>query len=111
MLLTFSVENFRSIRDLQTLSMVEPRLDHHLEWSHVFEVGNRRLLKSAAIFGPNASGKSNVLRAMIAEQRDNQARCHRHPPLESCGMQDAIDAAPKGAWPSRQGALLQTWRS
>ncbi len=65
MLLTFSVENFRSIRDLQTLSMVEPRLDHHLEWSHVFEAGNRRLLKSAAIFGPNASGKSNVLRAMI----------------------------------------------
>jgi len=65
MLIAFSVENFRSLRDLQTISMVEPRLDHHLEWSHVFEAGNRRLLKSAAIFGPNASGKSNVLRAMI----------------------------------------------
>jgi AAA15 family ATPase/GTPase len=65
MLITFSVENFRSIRDLQTLSMVEPRLDHHLEWSHLIEAGNRRLLKSAAIFGPNASGKSNILRAMI----------------------------------------------
>lgn len=65
MLISFSVENFRSIRDLQTLSMGEPRLDHHLEWSHLFEAGNRRLLKSAAIFGPNASGKSNILRAMI----------------------------------------------
>jgi AAA15 family ATPase/GTPase len=65
MLISFSVENFRSIRDLQTLSMVEPRLDHHLEWSHVIEEGNRRLLKTAAIFGPNASGKSNVLRAML----------------------------------------------
>lgn len=65
MLISFSVENFRSIRDLQTLSMVEPRLDHHLEWSHLFEAGNRRLLKSAAVFGPNASGKSNILRAMI----------------------------------------------
>jgi AAA15 family ATPase/GTPase len=65
MLISFSVENFRSIRDLQTLSMVEPRLDHHLEWSHLIEAGNRRLLKSAAIFGPNASGKSNVLQAMI----------------------------------------------
>jgi len=64
MLMRFSVENFRSIRDLQTLSMVEPRLDHHLEWSHVFAAGNQRLLKSAGIFGPNASGKSNVLRAM-----------------------------------------------
>jgi hypothetical protein len=45
--------------------MAEPRLDHRLEWSHLIEAGNRRLLKTAAIFGPNASGKSNVLRAMI----------------------------------------------
>jgi len=65
MLIAFSVENFRSIRDLQTLSMVEPRLDHHLEWSNVIEAGNKRLVKTAALFGPNASGKSNVLRAML----------------------------------------------
>ena len=65
MLITFSVENFRSIRDLQTLSMAEPRTDHHLEWSNIIESDSRRLLKSAAIFGPNASGKSNILRAMI----------------------------------------------
>ncbi len=65
MLIAFSVENFRSIRDLQTVSLAERRLDHHLEWSNVIETGNRRLVKSAAIFGPNASGKSNVLRAML----------------------------------------------
>lgn len=65
MLLAFSIENFRSIRDLQTLSMAESRLDHHLEWSNLIEAGGRRLVKTAAIFGPNASGKSNVLRAMI----------------------------------------------
>ena len=64
MLIRFSIENFRSIRDLQTLSLEEPRLDHHLEWSHVLPAGNRRLLKSAGIFGPNASGKSNVLLAL-----------------------------------------------
>jgi len=46
--------------------MAEPRLDHRLESSHVIEAGNRRLLKTAAIFGPNASGKSNVLQAMAA---------------------------------------------
>ena len=62
MLIAFTVANFRSIRDLQTLSLAEPRLDHHLEWSNVIEDGNRRLLKTAAIFGPNASGKSNVIR-------------------------------------------------
>ncbi len=65
MLIAFSVENFRSIRDLQTLSMDEPRLDHHLEWSNLVEIGGHRLLKTVAIFGPNASGKSNVLQSMI----------------------------------------------
>lgn len=65
MLITFSVENFRSLRDLQTISMAEPRLDHRLEWSNLIQNHGRRLVKTAAIFGPNASGKSNVLRAMI----------------------------------------------
>jgi AAA15 family ATPase/GTPase len=65
MLIAFSVENFRSIRDLQTLSLEEARSDDHLEWSNVFTAGKRRLLKAAAIYGPNASGKSNLLRAMM----------------------------------------------
>ena len=65
MLIAFSVENFRSIRDLQTFSMEEPRADDHLEWSNVFAAGKRRLLKSAVIYGPNAAGKSNLIRAMI----------------------------------------------
>lgn len=65
MLLAFSVENFRSIRELQTLSLTESRADPHLEWSNLFEAGNRRVVKTAAIFGANASGKSNVLRAIL----------------------------------------------
>jgi energy-coupling factor transporter ATP-binding protein EcfA2 len=65
MLIAFSVENFRSIRGLQTLSLEEPRTDTHLESGNIIEVGKRRLLKTAVIFGPNASGKSNVLRAMM----------------------------------------------
>lgn len=64
MLIAFSVENFRSIRDLQTLSIEESRSDEHLQWSNTFEAGQRRVLKTAAIYGPNASGKSNVLGAM-----------------------------------------------
>lgn len=64
MFVAFSVQNFKSIRDLQTLSM-EARTDNHLEWSHVFEKGKHRLLKSAAIYGANASGKSNVIDAMV----------------------------------------------
>lgn len=65
MLIAFSVENFRSIRDLQTLSLVEPRTDRHQEWSNLIDPEGRRLLKTAAIFGPNASGKSNIINAMI----------------------------------------------
>ena len=65
MLIAFSVENFRSIRDLQTLSLAEPRTDRHLEWSNLIDPEGRRLLKCVALFGPNASGKSNIITAMI----------------------------------------------
>ena len=65
MLIAFSVENFRSIRDLQTLSLAEPRTDRHLEWSNLIDPEGRRLLKTVAVFGPNASGKSNIITAMI----------------------------------------------
>ena len=64
MLIAFSVENFKSIQEIQTLTL-EARTDTHLAWSNVTEMGKRRLVKSAAIFGPNASGKSNIIQAMI----------------------------------------------
>lgn len=64
MLIAFSVENFKSIRELQTLSM-EARVDDHLGWSNVIEEGKLRLVKTAAIYGANASGKSNLIQAMV----------------------------------------------
>ncbi len=62
MLIEFRVENHRSLRDEQVLTMEaaplgdpkDPRprqVDGHAE----------RLLPVAALYGPNASGKSNVL--------------------------------------------------
>jgi AAA15 family ATPase/GTPase len=63
MFISFSVENFKSIRDLQTLSL-EAQTEDRFEWSHVIAEGKHRLLKSVAIYGPNASGKSNVIQAM-----------------------------------------------
>lgn len=65
MLKSFSVENFRSIRDLQTLSMESQSSDDHLSWSNTMEVSKRRLGKVVAIYGPNGSGKSNLISAMI----------------------------------------------
>src|ERR1035438_551966 len=63
MLIEFSVENFRSFRARATLSL-EASNDDWLEDECVTTVGGLRLLKSAAIFGANAGGKSNFLKAM-----------------------------------------------
>lgn len=63
MLKAFTVQNYKSIRDLQTLDL-EARTDDHLSWSNVIENGKLRLVKSVAIYGPNASGKSNFIEAM-----------------------------------------------
>lgn len=68
MLIQFSVKNFRSFRDTQTLSLVQGKGDEHLK-THVFDPktqGAGSLVRSAAIYGPNASGKSNLLRALSA---------------------------------------------
>lgn len=63
MLLNFSVENFRSIKERQTLNL-EATLDDQLESSHVCEQNGIRVLRSAAVYGPNASGKSGLMDAM-----------------------------------------------
>ena len=66
MLVEFSVTNFRSIRDKQTLSMVKGKGSEH-EATHTFKPtapGSETLLKSAAIYGANAAGKSNLLRCV-----------------------------------------------
>ena len=60
MLISFSVENFLSIRDLQTLSL-DATSDERLETQNVVSSGKFRLLRAAAIYGANASGKSNLL--------------------------------------------------
>jgi AAA15 family ATPase/GTPase len=64
-LVEFRVKNFKSIRDEQTLSMAATS-DKLLEDTHVLkpEGISQRLLKSAAIYGPNAGGKSNLLQAL-----------------------------------------------
>lgn len=66
MLLEFAVENFRSIRDEQRLSLVAS-VDDQFEGTHVVETPDgERVLRAAAVYGPNASGKSNLLYALAA---------------------------------------------
>lgn len=62
MIIDFSISNFRSIHQTQTLSF-EATPDNHLEEYFIVNKGPYRLLKIAAILGANASGKSNILKA------------------------------------------------
>jgi len=71
MLIQFSVENFRSISDKKTFSMIpskgssKPYNLIKLEKKAIVS----RLLKSSVIYGANASGKSNLLRALHVMKR------------------------------------------
>ena len=61
MLIQFSVENYLSIKDKVVLSLLASRDNEHPEY--LILDGNKNYLKSAVIYGANASGKSNVLNA------------------------------------------------
>jgi AAA15 family ATPase/GTPase len=63
MIINFSIQNFGSIRNRQTLSF-EATKTNHLEDAYVMRVGKMRLLKLALIYGPNASGKTTILKAL-----------------------------------------------
>jgi hypothetical protein len=67
MLIEFSVANFRSIAERQTISLVASA-GKELRATHVVEAQQLPLLSTAAIFGPNASGKSNLFRAIAMLQ-------------------------------------------
>lgn len=65
MLIEFKIQNFRSIKESQTFSM-EPIKKYKELPNNVYVNGKQELLKTAAIYGKNASGKSNLLHAFTA---------------------------------------------
>ena len=62
MLVEFRVANFLSFREEQVLSMVASKDDSHPE--NIIEGEKFNLLKTAAVYGANASGKSNLIKAL-----------------------------------------------
>lgn len=64
MLIRFTVKNYRSFRDEQELSLVASSAKEHVD--SVIRVPGLRegLLPLAAVYGPNASGKSNLFHAL-----------------------------------------------
>ena len=72
MFIKFEFGNFRSFRDKQKFSMEAMPLrpnDNGLSENNVFQEENLRLLKTKAVYGGNASGKSNLAKAIAAFQR------------------------------------------
>ncbi|MEK6244246.1 MAG: ATP-binding protein [Pseudomonadota bacterium] len=66
MLVEFSATNFRSISEVQKLTLVAGPGKEHLG-QNTFDpglAGFPRLLRSAVIYGANAAGKTNLLRAL-----------------------------------------------
>ncbi|MEG5033125.1 ATP-binding protein [Microcoleus sp. AT3-A2] len=68
MLIGFSLGNYKSFKETVTLSMVASSIteeDKELNENNVFPINDKlSLLKSAAIYGANASGKSNLIDAI-----------------------------------------------
>ncbi|RMG29352.1 MAG: ATP-binding protein [Bacteroidetes bacterium] len=62
MLLEFTVGNFLSFENPVTLRLDASSITDYPE--NTFEAGKTQLLKSAAIYGANSSGKSNLIHAM-----------------------------------------------
>jgi hypothetical protein len=62
MLIEFRVGNFRSFAEPQTFSLVASADTRHSD--NCIPFGKLALLKSAAVFGANASGKSNLITAI-----------------------------------------------
>ena len=66
MLIRFMVENFLSFKDEAEFSMVAGESEEHPD--HVHNVRDMRILKTGVVFGANASGKTNLIKAMSFAQ-------------------------------------------
>jgi len=65
----FSFGNFWSFKDIQTLNMTASKIkskNSELDNINIFPINNDlSLLKAKAIYGANASGKSNIIKALV----------------------------------------------
>lgn len=68
MLLEFSVGNYLSYKDIKTLSLIAASISDYKE-SNVINTDRHTAIKGAVIYGANASGKSNLVRAMSTMRR------------------------------------------
>lgn len=101
MLIEFRTKNFRSLRDEQVFSLVASADKDQLK-THALETGIKtapHVLKSAVIYGANASGKSNLIKALQYMQRMVQESASLKPDqtfdkLQTFRLDDTSSAQP-----------------
>jgi uncharacterized protein len=76
MIIRFSAENYRSIREKQELTLVASSIKDSSDSLIRIEQGKYRLVPVSAIYGANASGKTNVIRSLhfISQAVENSQR-------------------------------------
>lgn len=62
MFIGFSVSNFLSFKNPQTMSMIASKVARHKE--HILSGNGKKVLKTGLIYGANAGGKSNFIKAI-----------------------------------------------
>ena len=63
MLIQFSVKNYKSFKEEQVFSMEAGTGDENIENIVTLNETNERILKTTALYGANASGKTNLISA------------------------------------------------
>ena len=63
MILEFSITNFLSFKDKTTMSMIG-NTKNNLKDNYVV-ISDKKVLKSAVVYGANASGKSNLFKVLL----------------------------------------------
>lgn len=100
MIVDITVSNFRSFREEQMFSLsAERSFGRHPGNFSSFEEGKIHVLRSSAIFGANASGKSNLLRAFAAIRwliisSTNRKEGQSIPPYEPFRLSKGNEEAP-----------------
>ena len=113
MLIEFSVTNFRSIKEEACLSLVANRDKKHGD-SNVVEpklAENGRpiwLLRSAAIYGANAAGKTNLLRG-LSTMRNIVLRSSNH--LDELPVTPSYSTRMPYATDIFRGDMCRGWRT
>jgi AAA15 family ATPase/GTPase len=67
MLLDFSIGNFRSFFDIQTLDFRATALvseEKEIDQNNIVEKGGQKVLKTVGLYGPNGSGKTNLIQGL-----------------------------------------------